>query len=246
MHKVCNWNLKTVGTAVWEQLAWGQEQLPSGKLRHHVGSPEETRPQGAKLMQKMSGRNRGGVANMDLLSDPCPGPINMKSQQNVWPLICCQSVKPVVAQVVKRLSHGCNKWIHYIPVWQAIRRSEGVEIFLQLIEILPSLQSQSAEVERGFSMCKLIHSFRNGLAPQTVPILIRIKLHSTSVAEFDLEEAFQLCRRTGSRTKRPSIESYVPKKWKHKEEPDCEILSIGILIRIYLMERIVQHECFID
>jgi hypothetical protein len=97
-------------------------------------------------------------------------------------------------------------------IWQQMwrRHEELMPGILTLVDLVFSLQAQSAVVERGFSLYKLIHSdIRNGLLPKTVTDLMRIRLHTE---KFEPMAAFELWNSDTVRGRRPDITPYGPRK----------------------------------
>ena len=75
---------------------------------------------------------------------------------------------------------------------------------LNVIDLALSLPASSAECERGFSAMKLIKTDRrNRLKGTTLTDVMRVKLLSPDISDFDPTTAIHLWNTTGSRSRRP-------------------------------------------
>ena len=82
--------------------------------------------------------------------------------------------------------------------------SEKCPNILSLIDLVLSLSASSSECERGFSAMKLIKTdHRNRLKGSTLSNVMRIRLHSPSVSDFNPEEAIHVWN-TSCHKRRPN------------------------------------------
>ena len=98
---------------------------------------------------------------------------------------------------------------------------------LDLVDLILSLPASSAICERGFSLMKLIKTdYRNKLRCDTMTQLIRIKLHSQSIEEFDPSPAIHHWNQTGHR--RPAFKQNKRQKLEEATELSEAVLDGNI------------------
>ncbi|XP_070573865.1 uncharacterized protein [Ptychodera flava] len=79
---------------------------------------------------------------------------------------------------------------------------------LDLIDLVLSLPAGSAECERGFSIMKLTKTdYRNRLSSATLTDIMRIKLQSPNISEFDPIPAIHLWNSSTQRHRRPTFQA---------------------------------------
>ncbi|XP_070580174.1 uncharacterized protein [Ptychodera flava] len=99
----------------------------------------------------------------------------------------------------------------YSITWQQINAKyrQRTPNILDLIDLVLSLPASSAECERGFSVMKLTKTdYRNRLSSKTMTEIMRIKLHSPSIEDFDPAPAIHIWNKISSiRSRRPAFKS---------------------------------------
>ncbi|XP_070554930.1 uncharacterized protein [Ptychodera flava] len=92
--------------------------------------------------------------------------------------------------------------------WKQInaKYKPGMSNILDLIDLVLSLPASSAECEWGFSIMKLTKTdYRNKLSSQSMTEIMRIKLHSPRIEDFDPTPAIHMWNSGSNRQRRPNF-----------------------------------------
>ena len=113
-------------------------------------------------------------------------------QQGYSPELCIEEWPELKLRVKDFLSKDPS--IQYLPMWQRIlteyKEHPALKNILALVMITLVIPVQTATLERGFSLMKLIKSdWRNRLSPEMLAKLLIIKLNGPDIDHFDAEPA---------------------------------------------------------
>ena len=104
--------------------------------------------------------------------------------------------------------------------WEVVSDGVGKDNpnFMALINLLLTLPATSAVCEQGFSQMKKIkNDWRSRLTNESLTNLMRVKIESPSVADYDPAPALQLWQCGGVRARRPGVKIYKARKPKAPE-----------------------------
>ena len=131
--------------------------------------------------------------------------------------INCDSIKqewPILRKKIWRFL-STKQTINNQEIWSCLWSAYHEQLFnvLSLADLILSLQPHSAECERGFSLYKLIHTdLRNGLKPDTVSDLMRVRFQTPDIKDFNPLQSYLLWEADGKSGRRQEVSPYGPRK----------------------------------
>ena len=122
--------------------------------------------------------------------------------------IDCGSIETEWTYLKKSKSVNCTSWQALFA--SCVQNNKNV---MALINLLLTLPATSAVCEQGFSQMKKVkNDWRSQLTNESLAELMRVKIESPSVIDFDPAAALQLWQCGGLRSRRPGIKMYKPRK----------------------------------